>query len=60
MGFDSLRLLAQSNSAKQIALILNISVKTVESHRSQLTERLSIHDVAGLVRFAIKAGLINV
>ena len=52
--------MAEGQSTKEIARALEISVKTVESHRSQLTERLSIHDVAGLVRFAIKAGLINV
>jgi DNA-binding NarL/FixJ family response regulator len=52
--------IAEGQSTKEIARALDISVKTVESHRSQLTERLSIHDVAGLVRFAIKAGLINV
>jgi DNA-binding NarL/FixJ family response regulator len=52
--------IAEGQSTKEIARALEISVKTVESHRSQLTERLSIHDVAGLVRFAIKAGLINV
>jgi len=52
--------IAEGQSTKEIARALDISVKTVESHRSQLTERLSIHDVAGLVRFAIKAGLISV
>lgn len=54
-----LKLIADGRTTKQIALELNISVKTVESHRAQLMERLGIHDVAGLVRVAIKGGLIN-
>ncbi len=44
---------------KEIAQILHISVKTAESHRSQLMERLDIHDVTGLVRFAIRIGLVT-
>jgi DNA-binding NarL/FixJ family response regulator len=51
--------IAQSKTTKQIALELNISVKTVEAHRRQLMDRLEIHDVPGLVRFAIKAGLVT-
>jgi len=38
---------------------MNLSVKTVETHRSQLMERLDIHDVPGLVRFAIRVGMIQ-
>jgi DNA-binding NarL/FixJ family response regulator len=56
---EVLRLLAQGNSTKRIALLLNISVKTIETHRMLLMERLDIHDIAGLVRYAIKAGLIR-
>jgi DNA-binding NarL/FixJ family response regulator len=52
-------LIAEGKSMKQIGRILNISVKTVESHRAQLTERLDIHEVAGLVRFAIRTGLVK-
>lgn len=52
--------MADGQSTKQIARSLNISVKTVESHRSQLTERLNIHDIAGLVRFAIRTGLVKI
>lgn len=54
---EVLRLIADGNSTKQIALMLNISVKTVETHRMLLTERLDIHHTAGLVRYAIRAGL---
>jgi FixJ family two-component response regulator len=45
---------------RDIAGALDISVKTVESHRAQLMERLDIHEVAGLVRFAIRVGLVKV
>ena len=54
-----LRLMAEGKTTKQVALELNISVKTVESHRSQLMDRLEIHDIAGLVRFAIRTGLVS-
>ena len=56
---EILVLIAEGKSMKEIAQALNISVKTVESHRAQLTERLNIHDVAGLVRLAIKTGLVK-
>ena len=56
---EVLRLIAKSKTTKQIALELNISVKTVESHRAQLMDRLEIHDIPGLVRFAIKVGLVE-
>ena len=52
-----LELIAEGKTTKQVALELNISVKTVETHRMQLMDRLDIHDIAGLVRYAIKAGL---
>jgi len=57
---EVLRLIAEGRTTKQIAQILEISVKTVETHRAQLMERLGIHDVAGLVRYAIFVGLIDV
>ncbi|HSP64364.1 MAG TPA: response regulator transcription factor [Pyrinomonadaceae bacterium] len=57
---EILKLIAEGLSTKEQARRLNISVKTVESHRAQLMERLNIHDVAGLVRFAIKMGLVDV
>jgi DNA-binding NarL/FixJ family response regulator len=56
---DVLKLIAEGKTTKQIALALNISVKTVETHRMLLTERLDIHSTAGLVRYAIKAGLMR-
>lgn len=54
---EVLQLIAEGNSTKDIANILNLSVKTVDTHRTQLMERLDIHDVAGLVRFAIRSGI---
>ena len=56
---EVLKLIAEGNSTKQIAVILKISVKTVETHRMQLAERLDIHDTAGLVRYAVKVGIIG-
>ena len=57
---EVLRFIAEGKTTKQIAQQLEISVKTVETHRAQLMERLGIHDVAGLVRYAIIVGLIEV
>ena len=57
---EVLTLIAHGSSTREVAHSLNISVKTVETHRAQLMERLNIHDVAGLVRYAIKKGLVNI
>jgi DNA-binding NarL/FixJ family response regulator len=57
---DVLRLIAEGYSTKQIALALNISVKTVQTHRMLLTDRLDIHSTAGLIRYAIRNGLASV
>ena len=56
---EILQLIAEGYSTKKIAGTLKISVKTVETHRMQLMERLDIHDIAGLVRYAIRVGLVN-
>jgi len=56
---EILQLIAEGRTTKQIAGDLNLSAKTVETHRSQLMERLGIHDVPGLVRFAIRVGLVS-
>jgi DNA-binding NarL/FixJ family response regulator len=56
---EVLHLIAEGCSSKEIARRLGISVKTVETHRTELMARLDIHDVARLVRYAIKAGLIQ-
>jgi DNA-binding NarL/FixJ family response regulator len=54
-----LQMIAEGRSTKEIAAALSLSVKTVETHRAQLMERLDIHDVAGLVRYAIRVGLVR-
>ena len=53
-----LQLITKGKTTKQVALELNISAKTVETHRMQLMDRLEIHNLPGLVRFAIKVGLV--
>ena len=57
---EILQLIAEGRSSREIAALLNISVKTVETHRSLLMERLNLHDVAGLVRYAIRVGLVTI
>jgi DNA-binding NarL/FixJ family response regulator len=56
---EVLQLIAEGHSTKAIAGLLDLSVKTVESHRAQLMERLGVHDVAGLVRYAVRVGLVT-
>jgi DNA-binding NarL/FixJ family response regulator len=56
---EILQLVAEGRSTKEIAGILDVSVKTIETHRARLMERLDIHDVPGLVRFAIRSGLVS-
>jgi DNA-binding NarL/FixJ family response regulator len=56
---ETLQLIAEGKNTKQIALILDVSVKTVESHRAQLMKRLGSTDVATLVRHAIRLKLVN-
>ncbi len=56
---ETLQLIAEGKTTKEIASRLNLSIKTVETYRGQLMERLDIHDVAGLVKFAIRVGLVQ-
>jgi DNA-binding NarL/FixJ family response regulator len=56
---EILQLIAEGKSSKEIAQLLDASVKTIESHRASLMERLDIHDLAGLVRYAIRHGLVS-
>ena len=51
---EVLQLLAEGNNTKNIAHVMTVSTKTVEAHCAQLMDRLGIHDVAGLVRYAIR------
>jgi DNA-binding NarL/FixJ family response regulator len=52
-------MIAEGFSNKQIAAELSISIKTVEKHRQQVMNKLNIHDVAGLTRYAISKGMIE-
>lgn len=56
---EMLQLIAEGQGSKQIAADLGISIKTVEKHRQSLMEKLNIHDIAGLTRFAIATGIIE-
>jgi|SRR3990167_1549100 len=56
---EILQLVAEGKSTKEIAQILDIGVKTAETHRTNIMKKLDIHDTAGLVRYAIRHGLIQ-
>src|SRR5262245_27955498 len=56
---EILQLVAEGKSTKEIAHSLGLSGKTVETHRMQIMQRLDIHDVPGLVRYAMRAGLVS-
>ena len=56
---EVLQLVAEGHSNKEIASRLNVALKTVETHRTELMERLGIHGVASLVRYAIQVGLVR-
>jgi DNA-binding NarL/FixJ family response regulator len=57
---EILQLISEGMSTKEIANLLQISVKTVETHRQQIMDRLNIHNIPGLVRFAVREGLVTV
>ncbi|HWR52094.1 MAG TPA: response regulator transcription factor [Bryobacteraceae bacterium] len=54
-----LQLIAEGKATKEVAGLLGLSVKTAESHRARIMEKLDIHDTAGLVRYAIRQGMIE-
>ena len=56
---ETLRMVAEGRSTREVAELLGLSAKTVESHRGALLRRLGLHDVSGLVRFAIRMGLVG-
>jgi len=56
---EVLQLIAEGKLNKQIAAELNLSIKTVEKHRQRLMDKLGIHDIAGLTRYAISKGIIE-
>jgi DNA-binding NarL/FixJ family response regulator len=56
---EVLQLIAEGKATKDVAVILGISVKTAESHRSRLMQKLDIHETASLVRYAVRRGLVQ-
>jgi len=54
-----LQLVAEGKTTKEIAGVLGVSIKTADSHRARIMRKLDIHDTAGLVRYAIRRGLIH-
>jgi DNA-binding NarL/FixJ family response regulator len=56
---EILQLIAEGHTTKQIAAVLHRSEKTIEAHRTRLMQQLDLHDVAGLVRYAIRIGLVS-
>lgn len=56
---EVLQMIAEGNTTKEIAKKLDIGVKTVETHRAELMRKLAIHDVAGLVRYAVRVGVVD-
>ncbi len=56
---EVLQLVAEGNSTKKIARLLSVTVKTIETYRSQLMAALDIHDIAGLTRYAIRIGIVS-
>ena len=57
---EVLRLVAEGQTTPQIAKRLNLSVKTVETHRSEVMKRLGVHEVVSLVRYAVRVGLVPI
>lgn len=56
---EVLKLVAEGNTNQQIADILGLGRKTVDTHRTNIMRKLDLHDVTGLVKYALKRGLIN-
>ena len=54
-----LQLVAEGCSTKEVARRLDLAVKTVETHRTLLMKQLDVHEVAGLVRYALRVGIIS-
>ena len=56
---EVVQLITEGFTSKEIAKKLNVSVKTIDTHRTQIMERLNIHDIASLVRYAIRMGIVK-
>lgn len=57
---EVVQLITEGYTTKEIAKKLNLSVKTIDAHRTQIMERLDIHDIASLVRYAIQMGIVKI
>ncbi|HPH29989.1 MAG TPA: response regulator transcription factor, partial [Pseudomonadota bacterium] len=56
---EVLQLIAEGHTNREIAALLQLSAKTVDTHRTSLMRKLDLHDVQGLTRFAVRRGLIT-
>ncbi len=56
---EVLQLIAEGKTTKEVAVLLGVSVKTAESHRARIMDKLNIHDTANLVRYAVRQGLVE-
>jgi DNA-binding NarL/FixJ family response regulator len=56
---EVVQLLAEGNSSKDAAVLLNLSVKTVETHRTNVMHKLDVHSIAGLVRYAVRNSIVQ-
>jgi RNA polymerase sigma factor (sigma-70 family) len=56
---EVLQLIAQGKSTKEIAQLLKVSVNTAKTHRQKLMEKLGVHEISGVVRYAVKLGLVQ-
>jgi DNA-binding NarL/FixJ family response regulator len=56
---EVLQLVAEGKTTKEIAVLLGVSVKTADAHRTRLMQKLDIHDIASLTRYAIRQGIIQ-
>jgi DNA-binding CsgD family transcriptional regulator len=55
-----LQLISEGHTTKEVANVLGISVKTADTHRTSIMRKLDVHETAGLVRYAVRSGLIRV
>jgi DNA-binding CsgD family transcriptional regulator len=56
---EVVQLLAEGNSSKEAAALLNLSVKTIETHRTNVMHKLDVHSVAGLVLYAVRNSIVQ-
>ena len=57
---EVIQLLAEGKTSKEVAVTLNLSVKTAETHRTNLMRKLDLHSVADLTRYAVRNGIVQV